>query len=470
MEKINKNHFKNPVVVILSSIILLILLGIGGYFLFNKNQSISGVNNIYYFPQGSFSAYFPKQPSYTALSQQLISNEDSVSKDMYYYEAYSDNFSVQYVNSAFKNANTPEKNLKNMLTYLNSIIDDSNNDFFLASSETTTYKGLPAVDVVSCSKTTQQCSSAKYILKDNNLYIIDYGYKSGAEDKTLEKIFLDSLVFGKQPSGSIVVNPTFDSNIDLGSDQSNTNNQDPKQTEIDALKKKVETLQNTKPQTIIKEVLAPTPPPTPTVLSLADIIKQWRLRTVYIECTWRYTDGQIYLQASGSGLAMQYADGQISFITNKHVLSDAQNYGPTQCLSKLPDDDTIYTTTFENDKVATDGSDWGFININAPDSHLKELVNTNFNYCTTEASIGDSVVILGYPSYGTGYTNITATEGIISGYDGQYYTTSAKIEHGNSGGLAIDEKNNCYLGIPTAVVTGGFESLGRILDVKNIFK
>lgn len=463
MEKINKNHFNNPVVIIL----LVVLLGFVGYSIFSKNQSNPKKNDIYYFPQGSFSAYFPKQPTYTELTQQLISNQDSVLRDMYYYEADSDtNFSISYTNSAFKNPDTPEKNLKNMITYLNGI----GGDWFLVSSEASTYNDLPAANIVSCSKTTQQCDSAKYILKANDLYIIDYVYKSGAEDKTLEKIFLDSLVFGEQPSGSIVVNPTFDSNIDLGSDQPNTNNQDPKQAEIDALKKKVKTLQNTKPQTIIKEVPAPTPPPAPTALSLADIIKQWRLRTVYIECTWRYTDGQIYLQASGSGLAMQYADGQISFITNKHVLSDGQNYGPTQCLSKLPDDDTIYTTTFENDKVAIDGSDWGLININNPDSHLKELVNTDFNYCTKEASVGDSVVILGYPSYGTSYYNITATEGIISGYDGQYYTTSAKIEHGNSGGLAIDEKNNCYLGIPTAVVTGGFESLGRILDVKNIFK
>lgn len=177
----------------------------------------------------------------------------------------------------------------------------------------------------------------------------------------------------------------------------------------------------------------------------------------------------MYLQASGSGLAMQYTDGQISFITNKHVLSDGEDHAAT-CLSKLPDDDTVYTTTYDKTKWSTDGSDWGLLNITDADSHLKELVATNLNYCTTEASIGDSVVILGYPSYGTGYSNITATEGIISGYDGQYYTTSAKIEHGNSGGLAIDEKNNCYLGIPTAVVTGGFESLGRILDVKNIFK
>jgi hypothetical protein len=82
------------------------------------------------------------------------------------------------------------------------------------------------------------------------------------------------------------------------------------------------------------------------------------------------------------------------------------------------------------------------------------------------------MVILGYPVYGTGagtYTSvfstieITATEGIISGMDEIYYTTSAKIDHGNSGGLAIDENNDCYIGIPTAAIEGQIESLGRIL-------
>lgn len=79
-------------------------------------------------------------------------------------------------------------------------------------------------------------------------------------------------------------------------------------------------------------------------------------------------------------------------------------------------------------------------------------------------------MVLGYPSYGTDYLEITAIEGIVSGYDGEYYTTSAKIEQGNSGGVAISQKGNCYLGIPTAVKLGVFESLGRILDVKYIFQ
>ena len=62
-------------------------------------------------------------------------------------------------------------------------------------------------------------------------------------------------------------------------------------------------------------------------------------------------------------------------------------------------------------------------------------------------------------------TDVTATEGIISGFDGDYYITSAKVEHGNSGGAAILVKESCELGIPTFVQTGSIESLARILDL-----
>lgn len=80
------------------------------------------------------------------------------------------------------------------------------------------------------------------------------------------------------------------------------------------------------------------------------------------------------------------------------------------------------------------------------------------------AKIGDDVVILGYPSIGSQY-GLTLTSGKISGYEGSYYVTDAKIDHGNSGGAAVLVKNNCYLGIPTFGVVGQIESLGRILDI-----
>lgn len=204
---------------------------------------------------------------------------------------------------------------------------------------------------------------------------------------------------------------------------------------------------------------------------LSDVIKKWRSRTAYIECTWRYSDtGKIYLQASGSGLAFLPVENEIHLVTNKHVLSDENGYLPDECLAKLPDDNTIYKITTENIRHTILDFDYGSLVVRNPSPNLNKLVSSDLNYCKRKADTGDSVVILGYPSYGSGFDDITATEGIISGYQSPYYTTSAKIEHGNSGGVAILVENNCYLGIPTGVRIGEFESLGRILDIKYIFQ
>lgn len=83
------------------------------------------------------------------------------------------------------------------------------------------------------------------------------------------------------------------------------------------------------------------------------------------------------------------------------------------------------------------------------------------------ADIGNRLSILGYPAIG-GET-LTVTEGIISGFefhgDTRFIKSSAKLDHGNSGGLAIKE-SGCVVGIPTFVQRGPLESMGRILDLK----
>jgi hypothetical protein len=41
--------------------------------------------------------------------------------------------------------------------------------------------------------------------------------------------------------------------------------------------------------------------------------------------------------------------------------------------------------------------------------------------------------------------------------------TSAKVDHGSSGGLAVDE-NGCMIGIPSMISSDGHESLGVIIS------
>jgi len=91
--------------------------------------------------------------------------------------------------------------------------------------------------------------------------------------------------------------------------------------------------------------------------------------------------------------------------------------------------------------------------------------------CSNEnVALGESVRIFGYPAISGGYS-LTITDGIVSSFPGDgTIVTSAKISHGNSGGLAVD-KNGCMIGVPSLVSSDEYESLGVIysMDLVNKF-
>ncbi len=244
--------------------------------------------------------------------------------------------------------------------------------------------------------------------------------------------------------------------------------QQQKDSEVEKLRQEVETLKNKKPQiiqqTIIKEIPSQTPSQT-TEPNLSTIIAYWRPRIAYIECDF-YANGAIAMTQTGSGTMLQESNGGIIIFTNNHVISFLNEYGADLCRSKFPEDNNIFTST--GTFRSKSGLDWGILRI-TPDEYLKNIPYRANIGCSTKPVIGDSIVILGYPGIGS-KTDITATEGIISGYDGDYYITSAKVEHGNSGGAAILIKDNCFLGVPSFAQVGGVESLARILDLNVIYK
>ena len=208
---------------------------------------------------------------------------------------------------------------------------------------------------------------------------------------------------------------------------------------------------------IIVEKIVEKPSTRPTV---ASIVKTWQPVVAKITCEFRYTNGNLYAKQSGSGTLISFSNGSRSLITNKHVISDADGYGPTTCSVKFPNDPSSYSISIDDITLSTKGSDEASITMSTVPTTLGGT--TKRNYCSTIPDVGDEIVILGYPSIGSS-SDVTATERIISSYEGSYYVTSAKVEHGNSGGAAIDLNNNCYLGIPTFVQTGEIESLARVL-------
>jgi len=79
---------------------------------------------------------------------------------------------------------------------------------------------------------------------------------------------------------------------------------------------------------------------------------------------------------------------------------------------------------------------------------------------------GDYVAIAGYPGIGAGTFNFT--DGIISGRVGEFILkTDAKIDSGNSGGSALNSKNQ-LIGAPTWTISGQAESMGYIIAIDQI--
>ena len=145
-------------------------------------------------------------------------------------------------------------------------------------------------------------------------------------------------------------------------------------------------------------------------------------------------------------------------ITNSHIVE-----GMVLCSIGLTDEiknppSRWYEATIVQDIPALD------IALLEPTQPLPENVNTvAYNLCNSNnINLGDSVIVLGYPTVGG--NTITVTEGVVSGFDGFLVKTSAKIEHGSSGGGAFLKNENCWFGIPTSVAQGELESLGFIIN------
>ncbi|MFH1402365.1 MAG: trypsin-like peptidase domain-containing protein [Patescibacteria group bacterium] len=204
--------------------------------------------------------------------------------------------------------------------------------------------------------------------------------------------------------------------------------------------------------------------------NLTNIIEQWKVYVVAVECDFYTEENELFAQTSGSGLLVEWQNTSSAILTNKHIvtamslgLSDVAN----QCVIKFPKKDILIAS--ENISVLTDDFDWGLITINSQDEYVDELMQTPPFLCVEKPLLGDRVAIIGYPNIGDA-ENVTVTDGIISGFDENYFITSAKVEKGNSGGAAISLKNNCYLGTPTFSKAGIIESMARILDAKVLFE
>lgn len=256
--------------------------------------------------------------------------------------------------------------------------------------------------------------------------------------------------------------------------------QQQRDSEVEKLKQEVESLKSKKPEITKQSIFNEAPVPK-TSNDATSIIKEWRPRVVFIDCKVVF-EGNNMGEQSGSGyiFGSDVEKGDVIILTNNHVIDVPIHnlYGepmgisatPTSCDIKVPGD-SQFVTVYNADGPFSGSKkeDFGLISIKSPTPYMKEIIQNLWDgNCKNKAELGEKILIIGYPGIGD-QNDVTVTDGIVSGYDGNYYITSAKIEHGNSGGVAISLKNNCYLGIPTFAVSGSIESLARILNVNAIF-
>ncbi len=201
---------------------------------------------------------------------------------------------------------------------------------------------------------------------------------------------------------------------------------------------------------------------------------------------WSSNNGNIHWSTAGSGSLWQF-DNQNYVLTNQHVVQN-QNFcrffvaNPQKPTSWIP-----YDLNLENNKSWNSYTDIAVIaliptpaNATYPEEKLDYKIST-LRYCPSSIAQGSPVIVVGYPAYttdqiaGTGLR--TVSDGIIASVaqaqyplpDNDYYV-SAKMDSGNSGGVAFskDENGLCLLGVPTWISLGNYTSEGKIQNINNI--
>jgi len=180
----------------------------------------------------------------------------------------------------------------------------------------------------------------------------------------------------------------------------------------------------------------------------------------------------------GSGTVIS-SEGTI--LTNNHIIPLDDDGVPTveDCLATVPNPLTgkiedIYVVHPRPIPGVSEKYDLAFFTMDKPyvDADGKSYGTPVESYvafegCENERPVlGDVIRVYGYPAISAGGWYLTITDGVVSAIpnDGTIIT-SAKISHGNSGGLAVDG-NGCFVGVPSMVNSDDSESLGIIISLE----
>ncbi len=185
-------------------------------------------------------------------------------------------------------------------------------------------------------------------------------------------------------------------------------------------------------------------------------------------------DGKPY--SSGSGTVLDAEQGYI--LTNYHVMGDTETgalFNPDgMAIIGVNPPNLRSVPVFKYNARMVHGDpeiDLALLQVVSPfdDPNGRLPANLGLTAATRGDSdallIGDPIYVLGFP--GLGGDTITFTSGTVSGYldenkDGaeEWIKTDAEVNHGNSGGLAVDD-TGAFIGVPSAGMTDA-EAAGKI--------
>lgn len=186
-------------------------------------------------------------------------------------------------------------------------------------------------------------------------------------------------------------------------------------------------------------------------------------------------------------------------LTNQHVIEKPHYtiYDGYFCLASL--EGGLYTISTQEKFTWNKLTDIAAVPLKKMDTTkftVKPIKDLNYkisslNKCPTNMPLGSPVVMVGFPAFAGSQTDLgsinidqsflTVTNGIISAHDTSVkepfgglpyvnYFVSAKIDSGNSGGIAFSKNNNgvCVLGVPTWLTVGNYETQGLIQNIHNV--
>jgi len=263
-------------------------------------------------------------------------------------------------------------------------------------------------------------------------------------------------------------------------------------------------LQNAKPTTIVNNISTPESSSDPYNISASDLAPF--LTGVNLIICNNPTTGEV----SGSG-SLWYLNGKYTILTNHHVVEHpwttgfcgVQEYDSKGNHLGYHDINTN-TETVWNSLTDIDDLELSEVNSSYAESMAQSCVGSslghcantselnysisNLPFCSNQMLLNSPVTIIGFPAStmdtqaepgGVGINfNRTVTNGVISSYDHSVqpnlpdpnYYVSAKVDSGNSGGIALSKNNGklCVLGVPTWVSTGNYENEGVIQNINNV--